>query len=372
MGSGHVLIYAFDVLMEIYRECGYRNRDAVAEILQHNLYGLDIDELCSQLAYFAIMMKGRSYDPRFFERKVQPQVYHPGREGDVYDFGSLAVVDTLEEKPEQGQSLCPEDDIKRTMDWNYRRLLLQKYTIICTNPPYLNKYNPKLKAFVNSNYKDYSGDLFSVFMYRNLQLCEPGGYCGFMTPNVWIFIKSYKKLRRYILDNKAITTLVQMEYSAFEEATVPICSFVLQNQKSAQLALCFRLSDFKGGTEVQKQKVLEAIANPDCGYFYEAQQDNFAKIPGAPVAYWVSEKFYEAFLRGITIDGLAKPRQGLATGCNDLFVRLWFEVKQEKICFGAENREDALRSRKKWFPYNKGGDFRKWYGNDEYVYQLGK
>lgn len=101
MGSGHVLIYAFDVLMEIYRECGYRNRDAVAEILQHNLYGLDIDELCSQLAYFAIMMKGRSYDPRFFERKVQPQVYHPGREGDVYDFGSLAVVDTLEEKPDK-------------------------------------------------------------------------------------------------------------------------------------------------------------------------------------------------------------------------------------------------------------------------------
>lgn len=219
----------------------------------------------------------------------------------------------------------------------------------------MNKYNPKLKAFVNSNYKDYSGDLFSVFMYRNLQLCEPGGYCGFMTPFVWMFIKSYEKLHRYILDNKAITTLVQMEYSAFEEATVPICSFVLQNQKSAQLALCFRLSDFKGGTEVQKQKVLEAIANPDCGYFYEAQQDNFAKIPGAPVAYWVGERFIRAFEEGIPLNRIATVFEGLKTRDKERFVRLWHEI-----------------STPKWRPYAKGGAFRRWYGNLEYVVRWGE
>ena len=286
----------------------------------------------------------------------------------TYDFGSLAVVDTLKEKPEQGQSLCPEDDIKRTMDWNYRRLLLQKYTIICTNPPYLNKYNPKLKAFVNSNYKDYSGDLFSVFMYRNLQLCEPGGYCGFMTPNVWMFIKSYEKLRTFIRTSKDIITLVQMAKGAFfKEATVDICSFVIGNTKRNQAGLYFRLEDFKGGMEVQKQKVLEAIANPDCGYFYEAQQDNFAKIPGAPVAYWASPQIARIFSKCNSLESVAKPRVGLQTGNNERFIRFWYEVYNTEIRFEIKSTIETIRSGGKWFPHNKGGEYRKWYGNNYYI-----
>lgn len=167
----------------------------------------------------------------------------------------------------------------------------KKYAVVCTNPPYMNKLEGQLKKFVVDNYKAYSGDLFSVFIYRNFDYCKIDGYSAFMTPFVWLFIKTYEALRKYIIDTKAITTLVQMEYSAFEEATVPICSFVLKNGKAIEKALCFRLSDFKGGMSIQKQKALEAIENKNCGYFYEAEQSDFSRIPGSPIAYWASKNF---------------------------------------------------------------------------------
>ena len=359
MGSGHILIYAFDVLMDIYEECGYSARDAASEIIRHNLFGLDIDPRAYQLAYFSLMMKARQYDRRFFTREIEPQIYCPKSETDLVQFGSLVQVDTLEEKPQEPTDLTlfnmNYEDVLN--DWNFRRLLTQKYVAVCTNPPYLNKYNPQLKDYVIENYKDYSGDLFSVFIYRNLLLCQPDGYCGFMTPFVWMFIKTYEKLREFIIRNKSITTLIQMEYSAFEEATVPICSFVLQNKRVSEPGLYFRLSDFKGGMEVQRQKVLEAIANPDCSYFYEAQQSNFDKIPGSPVAYWLSEKAVSAYGYG-KISDVAVTKQGFKTGNNDLFLRLWFEVPKSKI---------SIFEGEKWFPCNKGGDFRRWYGNQEYV-----
>ena len=188
-----------------------------------------------------------------------------------------------------------------------------------------------------------------------------------MTPFVWMFIKTYEKLREFIIQNKSISTLIQMEYSAFEEATVPICSFVLQNCKSKNRALCFRLSDFKGGMEVQREKVLEAIANPDCGYFYESDQSNFSKIPGSPVAYWVGEKIFNLFSESETIDNYAIFRQGMATSDNKRFLRLWFEVAFSKVHLNAHNLDEAKKSQKKWFPYNKGGTFRKWSGNRDYL-----
>ena len=246
-------------------------------------------------------------------------------------------------------------------------MLAQDYVAVCTNPPYLNKYNAKLKGFVNDKYKDYSGDLFSVFIYRNLQLCKPNGYCGFMSPFVWMFIKTYEKLREFIIRSRSITTLIQMEYSAFEEATVPICSFVLQNKKSDEAGLYFRLSDFKGGMEVQRKKVLEAIANPDCGYFYEAQQSNFSKIPGSPVAYWVSNGLLEAFDSGKSLDEIALARNGMKTGENGRFVRLWWEVAIADLNLYAKDWKSAVASKAKWFPYNKGGEYRKWYGNNDCI-----
>ena len=357
MGSGHVLVYAFDVLMEIYTECGYSTRDAASEIVRNNLFGLDIDPRAYQLAYFAIMMKARQYDRRFLTRGIEPQVYCPKKDEDLIEFGSLVKVDELGEKPQEPTELTLFNmDYEATLnDWNFRRLLAQDYVAVCTNPPYLNKYNAKLKGFVNDKYKDYSGDLFSVFIYRNLQLCKPNGYCGFMSPFVWMFIKTYEKLREFIIRSRSITTLIQMEYSAFEEATVPICSFVLQNKKSDEAGLYFRLSDFKGGMEVQRQKVLEAIDNPDCGYFYEAQQSNFSKIPGSPVAYWVSKNIEEDFQIGILLSKVASPKQGMATADNARFVRKWYEPNISKIALNGFNGV-------KWFPYNNGGGYRRWYG----------
>ena len=363
MGSGHILAYAFDVLMEIYREYGYTDREAVTEIMQNNLYGFDIDERCTQLAYFVVMMKARQYDVRFFKRGIYPQVYYPKMDQELKAYGSLLRVDTLEAQPKEPEVLTLFDmdyDI-RLNDWNCRRLLSPKYAVVCTNPPYLNKYNDKLKKFVTESYKDYSGDLFSVFIYRNFGFCKKEGYSAFMTPFVWMFIKTYEKLREYIINSKSITSLIQMEYSAFEEATVPICSFVLKNCISESKSLCFRLSDFKGGMEVQKEKVLEAIKNPNCGYFYEAQQSNFSKIPGSPVAYWVSKRGIDNYVCMPLLGSVAITKQGFKTGNNDLFLRLWFEIEWEK--FSTKGKDFS----KKWFPCNKGGSYRKWFGNQEYV-----
>lgn len=369
MGSGHILVYAFDVLMEIYKECGYTERDAVTEILTHNLFGLDVDKRCSQLAYFAVMMKARSYDRRFFNRNIMPQLYYPQKEAELLEFGSLVQIDDLEEKPQEPENivLFAENYEELLNDWNFKRLLSQKYAVVCTNPPYLNKYNSRLKTFVNKYYKDYAGDLFSVFIYRNFGFCKPNGYTGFMTPFVWMFIKTYEKLRQYIISNKSIITLIQMEYSAFEEATVPICTFVLQNCQNQTASLCFRLSDFKGGMQVQCQKVLEAIANPDCGYFYEAQQANFSQIPGSPIAYWVSNAVYNVYQGTPSLGSLYAPRKGNSTSNNDRFLRLWFEVNNNHINFAAKEIIIKDTIIKRWYPYNKGGGYKKWYGFNEYI-----
>lgn len=369
MGSGHVLVYAFDVLMEIYKECGYSERDAASAIVEHNLFGLDIDPRATQLATFAVAMKGRQYDRRFLMRHLSLQLYSPDDYADGLEYGSLIRVDELEEKPEPTQELTLFDDNyeAKLNTWNFRRLLSRKYTIVCTNPPYLNKYNAKLKDFVNSNYKDYSGDLFSVFIYRNLLFCQTDGYCGFMTPFVWMFIKTYEKLRQFIIQNKSITTLIQMEYSAFEEATVPICSFVLKNGKETANGLYFKLSEFKGGMEVQREKVVEALKDRNCGYFYETSATNFSKIPGSPIAYWVSDIVIKDFERGNKVENISETRIGMATANNELFMRLWHEVMFSKVGHNFSSREDAKSSVFKWFPYCKGGAYRKWYGNIEYV-----
>lgn len=409
MGSGHILAYAFDVLMEIYKESGYTERDAAAMIVQNNLFGLDIDDRASQLAYFAVMMKARSYDRRFLSRGIKPNVLaikESNRMGAVVRDGlttdaemnaiSRYLVDTFRDAKELGSIITAEPKDydgymayldgcdgqgQLTMDdadWlqNTRpmlkalarqaKVLAAKYPIVCTNPPYLNKIEGRLKTFVTENYKDYSGDLFSVFTYRNLMFCKQDGYCGYMTPFVWMFIKTYEKLREFIIRNKSIATLVQMEYSAFEEATVPICSFVLKNGKATVNGLYFKLSDFKGGMEVQKQKVLEALADKSCGYFYETDQSNFSKIPGSPVAYWVSETFIRAYQSKTIIDyGVA--RSGLQTGDNNRFLKFWQELNYNTIAFGMKNKQEYLLSKRKWTPQIKGGGYRKWYGNFDYV-----
>lgn len=404
MGSSHILDYAFDVLMDIYRTQGYTDRDATSSIVENNLFGLDIDSRAAQMASFCIMMQACKYDRRFLRRGIHPNVYEiaewPENEelhisatwsaeekraaqllkdtfANAKEFGSMIAIcpelcDLLEKLPanafeEREQATLNDQSIILAQLLKQAKLLAGKYHAVVSNPPYMNKFSKEMKKFIQENYSEYKSDLFAVFMYRNFGFCKAGGFSAFMSPFVWMFIKSYESLRAYILKYKSITTLIQMEYSAFEEATVPICTFVLRNAPIHYTGNYLRLSDFKGGMDVQRQKVLEAQEMEKCAYRFSARQDNFEKIPGAPVAYWVSEKFIEAFEKGKALGDLVVARNGMKTGDNDRFVRLWWEISDKCMMAKAKNAEQAIQSGAKWFPYNKGGDARKWYGNNEYV-----
>lgn len=411
MGSGHILVYAFDVLMEIYQECGYSDRDAAISILENNIFGVDIDKRAYQLAYFAVMMKARNYNRRVFSSGVSCHLaaIEESNGIDRFENGNLTddkeqnkigeyLIDAFRNAKEIGSLQTIErheytafgayldtigsqnaqldifssgwlESVKPTMEklCKQAEILSNKYAVVCTNPPYMNKLESHLKDFVVTYYKAYSGDLFSVFMYRNFGFCKENGYSAFMTPNVWMFIKTYENLRNYILNEKSIVSLIQMAKGAFfKEATVDICTFILKNTKEMEKGLYFRLEDFKGDMEVQKQKVLEALADKNCGYFYETDQSNFSKIPGTPVAYWASQNILNAF-GNKTLGMIAEPKVGLQTGENNRFTRIWYEILFDKFKVDANSDNDALNSRKKWFPYNKGGEFRKWYVNNEFV-----
>ena len=410
MGSGHILAYAFEVLMEIYRECGWSDRDAAISIVENNLYGLDIDERAYQLSYFSIMMQGCKYNRRFLKANVSNHLSNVVETNELESLSYEGMIETEASKEmsdyllqafkdalELGSLIQVEqkdydsykqfiDEVHSTaefsiysLDWmentyyqinkliKQAEILSEKYCVTTTNPPYLNKMSGELKKYVVKNYKDYSSDLFAVFVKRNFDFTKESGYLGFMTPFVWMFIKSYEKLREYIINNKAIATLVQMEYSAYEEATVPICSFVLKNEHSNNLGYYFRLSDFKGGMEVQKQKVLEALSNKECGYFYETSSSNFTKIPGSPIAYWGSVKFIKSFEKYKTLQDMSISRAGLSTGNNDKYMRLWFEPLITHVAFNMHDNDEYLNSQKKYVPCNKGGAFRRWYGNNDYI-----
>lgn len=411
MGSGHILVYAFDVLMEIYREVGYSDRDAALSIVENNLFGMDIDKRAYQLAYFAVMMKARSYNRRALTKGISNNLavveesnsidkfacnglttdseqnkigeYLVEAYKDAQEIGTLQTIEKKDYKKfveylNNVESSAGQIDLFSTAWLNdtlpqmvqlakQAEIMSNKYAVVCTNPPYMNRLEGQLKKFVVDNYKAYSGDLFSVFIYHNFEYCKEDGYSAFMTPFVWLFIKSYQDLRYYILENKSVVTLVQMEYSAFEEATVPICTFVLSNQRERTNGLYIKLSEFKGGMDVQRIKVLEAIENQKCKYFYETPLKNYYDIEGVPFAFWASERIRKAFKECDCIGKIAPPKQGLATADNDRFLRKWYEIDNDSIGFGYSCCAEALESKKKWFPYNKGGAFRRWYGNREYV-----
>lgn len=410
-GSGHFLTYAFDVLMQIYSEAGWSEREAAASIVRNNLFGLDIDDRAGQLAYFAVMMRARKYNRGIFREKVSPNIFALKDSSFLTDdlieavtcddivkkslfelrdafsnakeFGSLIHVPDIDLTLvlSVATAFCERfaDDLmtsayQETVTDNLIPLIKQaiilsgKYEVVATNPPFLNKFDATLKKFLTKEYKDYSSDLFSVFMYRNFDFCEENGYSGFMTPNVWMFIKSYEKLRNYILKEKNIVSLIQMAKGAFfKEATVDICAFILKNAKENIKGLYFRLEDFKGGMEVQREKVLEALANKNCGYFYETTESNFSKIPGSPVAYWVSTQATNCYVMLKKTGDYGDGRIGLITGDADRFLRLWHEVYLNRIGFEIRSNEESIRSGCKWFPVQKGGEFRRWYGNSVYV-----
>ena len=406
-GSGHILAYMFDVLMKIYESYGYTTREAVASIVENNLYGLDIDDRAAQLAYFAVMMKARQYDRRFFSRGIQPHMYAIVESNHVDKFAVdyfcngdtklTAAMDTiikeLHDAKEYGSILTvtPQDwstlynrfaeiteDINMSRETALRELLplvqvaeslAQKYDAVVTNPPYMgaSNMNPKLNEFIKNNYADYKSDFFSAFVIHASQMTKQSGYCGFFTPYVWMFIQSYEKMRNYLYNQATIETLIQFEYSAFEEATVPVCTFAFQNRHIRKKGCYLRLVDFRGGMEVQRQKTLEAIENHDCGFYYEQSSDNFSKIPGSPVAYWASTTILSDFVCGKSLSFYAEPKQGMATMDNNKYLRMWYEIDKNSYYLHGHSLEEAKASEKKWFPYNKGGDYRKWYGNFNYL-----
>lgn len=408
MGSGHILVYAFDVLMEIYRECGYLDRDAALNIIQYNLFGMDIDRRAYQLAYFAIMMKARSYNRRALTQTVSNNLsvieesnsiecftfdgitndkeqniigeYLINAYKDAQEIGTLQTIEEYDYNSFKKYLLGLENSgsqydifssawlmfVKPFMLQLTKQAIImsKKYSVVCTNPPYMNKLEGPLKKFVVDHYKPYSSDLFSVFMYRNFDFCKKNGYSAFMTPNVWMFIKSYEKLRGYIINSKSIDSLVQMAKGAFyKEATVDVCTFVLKNGKSIQKSLYFRLTDFKGDMDVQKEKVLEALKEKSCDYFYETDEQNFSKITGSPIAYWVSEKVFNIFESYKKLKDICAVKNGMSTTDNNRFLRYWYECTYTNIGFNFTHAIDAQASQKRWFPYNKGGEYRKWYGN---------
>lgn len=361
MGSGHILVYAFDVFMQIYESEGWSQRDAAASIVQKNLYGLDIDRRAAQLAYFAVMMKARQYDRRFLTRGIQPNLYHPAAYAEGQEFGSLLIVDELEPKPEQPDEITLFDGNygDKLNTWNFRSLLARQYDVVVTNPPYMAVSNgdAALNKYIKDNYPDSKGDLFAAFIERCGRFARQNGYQAMITQHSWMFLSSFEKLRTKLLQSADIVNMAHLGARAFEEIggeVVQTTSFVLRRAytRGYKGTYC-RLVE--PTTQQGKEDMFLAEESR-----YTAEQANFSKIPGLRVGYWLSKKMRTQF-ENKPISSYADTRRGLQTGNSGTFIRKWFEVSTEK-----ENLTPTKESKylpDKWFLFNSGGAFRRWYGN---------
>ena len=384
MGSGHILVYAFDVLMEIYRTQGYTDRDAVSAIIENNLYGLDIDDRAAQLAYFALMMKACEHDRRFLRRGVQPHVcavaewngnpndspaWSDGQRRaarmlretfrDAKEYGSILSIpkpladalDALGENPFGGETALGVDAENLQRLAAQAKIMARKYDIVVTNPPYMGSsgMGARLAEFVKKQYPDSKSDMSTVFMQKCMDYCTESGYMSMINIPVWMFLSSYEKLRKDIIEKKTIVSMAHFGRGIFG-SDFGTTSFVISNKHvSKYLGSYRRLFEKQGAVDSVEQK--EEWYLEGKGRFV-ARQDNFEKIPGAPVAYWVSEKFIEAYDRGISIDEISDfTGSQHKTADNDRFLRFIWEVQSKKI------------EEKEWIFYAKGGEYRKWYGN---------
>lgn len=372
VGSAHILSYAFDVFYLMYEEQGYDTTEIPELIIQNNLFGIDIDERAAQIASFVLMMKGRRKNSRFLRKNITPNIaFYQDYENDPKFKNAKALGSLIKVAPEDIKNFKIEEgsifaDNQRDLKKLYT-LLGQKYDCVVTNPPYISssRMEGSLKKYVETNYPETKNDLFATFIIRCLEFCNEDGLTGYMTPFVWMFISSYQKLREKIIDNHFINNLVQLEYSGFDGATVPICTFTLRNNNIENAEGSFiRLSDFKG-PENQGPKTLEAIRKRNnCNWFYKAIQKDFYKVPGNPLGYWISNEGLNALDQSQPLNKFCEPRKGMCTRDNEYFVRYWFEISFSKIGLDMYSREEAAKSKKKWFPYQKGGEFRQWYGNN--------
>lgn len=387
-GSGHILVYAFELLFHMYEERGYREREIPELILTKNLAGMEIDSRAAQIAELALAMCAREHDRRFFKRAVRADVTVLSSIplGDDELPGNKKLAEELSHLGEIGSLLNPSegeiDELKaaavncsddlfasatKTKLENAAAIcekLSRRFTCTVANPPYMgsSSFNPFMSKWVKKNYPDVKSDLFSSFIVRIMDFAGEHGEVGMMTPFVWMFIGSYEKLRNRLIDDKTLTTLIQLEYSGFAGATVPICTFTYHNSYiDGYKGGYVRLADFTGPA-VQAPKALEAIRNPDCGWFYRRNADTFKQIPGTPIAYWASDGLLSAFSLGHSISDYSDYTGSQnKTGDNNLYLRLFWEVGARSV-----GRKGS------WATYSKGGDFRRWFGNLHWLVSIKK
>ena len=387
MGSGHILVYAFDVLIDIYTACGWSERDAAKSILRNNLYGLDIDRRAYQLAYFAVMMKARQYNRRILTAENQPNlanfadVMHVDTSllsGSLRKFaeqfqfadtyGSLMTVTKPAGLDEAVSAFLPTFGMQAEqleMMMRVARILTQKYDVVCTNPPYMggSGMNATLSTYVKKNFPDSKSDLFACFMEKCGQLIKRNGLYAMITQHAWMFLSSYEKLREK-LKMHSIVDMAHLGARAFDEIGGEVV------QTTAFVSCGRRVADFKG-TYVRLVDIVgeweKEAAYRSGNHRYTAKQENFSKIPGSPVAYWVSEKIFDLYINYPALGSIASPRKGNSTSNNDRFLRRWFEVNKQKMNLHCEKLTIETTLKRRWFPYNKGGGYRKWYGFNEYL-----
>lgn len=391
-GSGHILVYAFELLFHMYEERGYREREIPELILTKNLAGMEIDSRAAQIAELALAMCAREHDRRFFRRGVRADVTVlssiplgedelPGNKKLAEELSHLGEIGSLLNPSEDeidelkaAAASCSDDLFAATAKTKLESAaaicekLSRRFTCTVANPPYMgsSSFNPFMSKWIKKNYPDVKSDLCTCFIERGFNLVEDKGYAAMVTMQSWMFLGSFEKMRAKVIDNKTIVSMAHLGPRAFDAIggeVVNVTADVIYNQHSDAEGAYVRLVDING-SEAKRLKLVEAIQNPDCGWFYRRNADTFKQVPGTPIAYWASDALLDAFATGATVGQLARPRMGVQTGDNDLFLRFWWEVSFSRSCVNARDKDEAIARAKKWYPCSKGGAYRKWYGNN--------
>ena len=394
-GSGHILVYAFELLFHMYEERGYREREIPELILTKNLAGMEIDSRAAQIAELALAMCAREHDRRFFRRGVRADVTVlssiplgedelPGNKKLAEELSHLGEIGSLLNPSEDeidelkaAAASCSEDLFASATKTKLESAvaicekLSRRFICVVANPPYMgsSSFNPFMSKWIKKNYPDVKSDLCTCFIERGFNLVEDKGYAAMVTMQSWMFLGSFEKMRSSIIEGKTIVSMAHLGPRAFDAIggeVVNVTADVIYNGRAAYEGAYVRLVDING-SEAKRLKLLAAIQNPDCGWFYRRGADTFKQIPGIPIAYWASDALLDAFGNAKQLSEYGKPRQGLATGENARFVREWWEVDDCKSVYSCGSIQESIESACKWFPYNKGGDFRKWYGNNSSV-----
>lgn len=397
-GSGHILVYAFELLSKMYLERGYREREIPELVLSRNLHGMEIDPRAAQIARLALAMCARGMDRRFFGRGVQADiaVLAPVAlgEGDVPQGSALEkrkdLVGALAHLDEVGSLLAPAEGdlaaIREAMaldgdgglfgSSSKERLqraletcevLSRRHDCVVANPPYMgsSSFGLFMSKWVKKNYPDVKSDLCTCFIERGFSLARDRGYAAMITMQSWMFLGSFEKMRSSLIGSKSILSMLHLGPRAFDAIggeVVNVTADVVYNGRAACEGAYVRLVDING-SDAKRKKALEAIGNPDCGWFYRRDAETFKQIPGTPIAYWALNEEISAFHAMGKVSDSIDVRLGMTTADNNLFLRRWWEPSNAKCTFQSESPEDVI----KWCPYNKGGDFRKWYGNRTFV-----